>query len=472
MGLFDKFRNTVKTWLLGDEAFIGVQEHVDFVQLRRDYRRGIQKQQLKVKINQADDNVYMNFIKKIVDCSVSLLFGRGIEFDLPGGDDVQIGEKKEKRTPKEQEWLDTVWELNNKSILLHKCAMAACESGTGFIKIIPGGRVGRDETIYPRLQFQDPMLVMMDTEERDFESVIRYTIRYIVVDRITGKEKGIKQVIELREDAGWWILDYESTSGKWELINEEKWEWEFPPLIHWQNLPSLDTPEGEPDITDDIIVLQDRINFNCSNINKILRFHAHPLRYGIDLGKPDKESLGPDQMLLFSSAQKFNQQVGGGKLGNLEMQSDLVGAMGYLGLLIRTIFNNTRTVDISSITEKLGQLTNFQVEVIYQDALDKLATKRELYGDALLELNRRLLTIGGFNDTDPGVIVWPEVLPIDETEEVKLLEFDLGNKLASKNTVQVKRKYDPEQENEKIAQEQEQEVSLGEVLLRGFQGGK
>lgn len=468
MGILDGFKRTVKTWLFGDDVFVGVQEHVDFVQLRRNYRRGIQKPQLKVKLNQADDNVYMNFIKKIVDCSVSLLFGRGIEFDMPS---KMKYEKEETIKSKEEEWLDEVWEVNNKAILLHKCAMAACESGTGFIKIIPDGAIGRDEKKYPRLQFQDPMLVMMDTEERDFESVTRYTIRYIVVDRLTGKEKGIKQVIELRED-GWWIEDWESTSGRWELLNEEKWEWDFPPLIHWQNLPSLETPEGEPDITDDIIILQDRINFNCSNLNKILRYHAHPLRYGIDLGKPDKESLGPDQMLLFSSAQKFNQQVGGGKLGNLEMQSDLVGAMGYLSLLIRTIFNNTRTVDISSITEKLGQLTNFQVEVIYQDALDKLATKRELYGDALLELNRRLLVIGDFKDADPGVIVWPEVLPIDETEEVRLLEFDLVNKLASRNTIQIKRKYDPEQENEKMAQEQEQEVSLGEVLLRGFQGGK
>jgi hypothetical protein len=49
----------------------------------------------------------------------------------------------------------------------------------------------------------------------------------------------------------------------------------------------------------------------------------------------------------------------------------------------------TQTVDITSLQDKIGALTNFGLKVLYQDALAKLGVKRELYGDALLETVRR-----------------------------------------------------------------------------------
>jgi hypothetical protein len=128
------------------------------------------------------------------------------------------------------------------------------------------------------------------------------------------------------------------------------------------------------------------------------------------------------------------------------------------------------------MADKLGALTNFGLRVLFMDALAKLHTKQELYGDALLELNRRLLVIGGFANTDPGAIIWPEVLPVNEAEQVQAITSDLTNELVSKQTASTVRGYDWEQEQERIkADKAEAQATLAQSMLeaqRRFNAGQ
>jgi hypothetical protein len=138
--------------------------------------------------------------------------------------------------------------------------------------------------------------------------------------------------------------------------------------------------------------------------------------------------------------------------------------------LRQTLFDISRTVDISSMADKLGALTNFGLRVLYGDALAKLNTKRELYGDALLEINRRLLALANM-DTEPGELVWPEALPSDQREESEVLARDLELRLVSKQTVSGKRGYQWETEMERMEGESAGEDNLGSALLRAFNQG-
>jgi hypothetical protein len=119
----------------------------------------------------------------------------------------------------------------------------------------------------------------------------------------------------------------------------------------------------------------------------------------------------------------------------------------------------------------LGALTNFGLRVLFYDSIAKLNTKQELYGEALQELNHRLLVVGEKSPTDGGAVVWPDTLPENETEEVQGLQFDLGAGIVSKQTAARDRGYDWEVEQERMDEERAGEGSLGELFLRQFEQG-
>src|SRR5688572_26947275 len=66
------------------------------------YYTGDQRPQLATKVTGKDDNIFLNFIGLAVDRSVSRLFRGGVEFVLP------------ENATEQQEYLDTVWDLNKK----------------------------------------------------------------------------------------------------------------------------------------------------------------------------------------------------------------------------------------------------------------------------------------------------------------------------------------------------------------------
>lgn len=89
------------------------------------------------------------------------------------------------------------------------------------------------------------------------------------------------------------------------------------------------------------------------------------------------------------------------------------------------------------------------------------------YGELLVELNRRLLALGGFGEDKRTVIHWPQLLPADALQEAQtaLLQQQLG---VSSDTLLQRQGFDPDLEREK------REVSsseLGDQLLTAFERG-
>jgi hypothetical protein len=395
---------------------------------------------------QADDNIGLNFTGLVVDRSVSMLLGGGIEADF--------GENE-----KADDYIETVYRANNSDILFNKAAQFAGIFGTGYLKIVPDGAAtrGSNAVIVPRLIALDPLWVSIQTMPEDIETVASYTIRYNV------GEKARKQVIE-RNLINWTITDYEAgRSGRWEITNQSEWPYPFAPIVHWQNLPQPSDVYGTSDI-EDIIEVQDRANFVASNISKIIRYHAHPKTWGRNAGNSSKTSWGADEMVLFQGADAAIQ--------NLEMQSDLASSQQFLMELRQAIFDISRTVDITSVTDKLGSLTNFGLRVLFIDAINKLQTKQALLGEALEELNHRLLVMANIEHDDGGKIIWPDPMPVNETEEIQALQADLAMQIVSKQTAAKKRNYDPKQEQKLMQEERGGEENLGSMLLQAFTKGQ
>ena len=109
------------------------------------YYDGKQRRPLRVSGLGKDYNVITNHVKTIVDRSVSMLMGAGVEFDLPGeGESAQ------------DEIINRVWDANRKDILLHDVAQFGSIYGTPAIKIIPDGRQAIDGKVTHRLVALNP----------------------------------------------------------------------------------------------------------------------------------------------------------------------------------------------------------------------------------------------------------------------------------------------------------------------------
>lgn len=432
MSIFDNFRNGVRSWL-GFET--ESDPRVQIIKKNRAYVSGIQKRTLKVDSGKTDDNVTVNVVGLIVDRQVSWLFGRGVDFDLP-----------EEGDSPEQDYIDATWKANHKSTLLHKLAEHGALAGTAYIKILDG-----DD---PRLIAIDPQFVTIDTDPEDVETVIRYTVAYSIGDI------SIKEVSD-NTTGKWVVTKYTKRGNQPEQSEDMGWTYPFAPIVHCQNMPESDSVYGVPDIGAPELALQDAINLVASNTNKAVRLHSAPQLWGNNLGSMKEIIAGTNKIIDLGQA---------GSLSSIEM-SEMVAASKFLQWLVKQLFNTTRTVDLNSISDRIGDVTNFQMQVIYEDTMTKLATKRELYGEMLTEVNRRLLVIGGFSNTDAGKINWPDIIPVNEVEETSSLQQDLNMGIVSKETVAMKRGYDYAQEQEKIAADKTNESNIGAALLNAFNRG-
>jgi len=104
--------------------------------------------------------------------------------------------------------------------------------------------------------------------------------------------------------------------------------------------------------------------------------------------------------------------------------------------------------------------------------LSKLDDKRGLYGEAIIEINHRLLELANMANTDGGDVIWPDVLPVNQLEQVTALKTDLEMGLASKQTASHMRGYDWEEEEERLADEAQAGDNVGAALLRAFGQGR
>jgi hypothetical protein len=424
------------------------------------YYTGNQDKQLKVKSGKEDDNVILNLLRKVVDKSAQMLVGGGIEFDF-GEED----ESKEIKT-----YIDSVYDKNRREIMLLNAAKTAGTYKTGYIKILPDYY---DEDL-PRLERLHPIQMKIIPEPEDIETVAKYIQAYTFarngeeVSKEIHTEKVYKDVIVDGEDReelkGWVVIYYEAskaTNGKMVEVERTEWNYMFPPIIHWQNLPTDENVYGESDI-EDVLELQDKVNYNASKIGRIIRYHAHPKLWAKGFSNKEMKSWGEDEVIAFK---------GDGMMSSIEMSSDLQSSMNYLSVLMQSVYDITSTTNIATIKDKLGQITNFGLRVLYQDALEKLSAKRLTFGEMLIELNRRLLVLQNEKyDGDGGVVVWPtEVIPQSQAEEAELLASDVENGFVSKQTARGLRGYDHEQELERI--EEEAPDDIGVTILNALERG-
>ena len=428
----------------------------------RKYRQGAQPKTVRVKDGQTDDNITVNFIGLLVDRATALLFGDGVDFDLPG--------KGESET---DNYINRVWEVNRKHELLIDTSDYGATYGTPCFQIRPNA-IMHDGAAYPEILCIDPRYLKIQTEPENYRAVAKYIIEYQIKvgENVPAKTrrreiiplKSVDEVEQVEVIYSWRIDNYiQNENGLLVLESSQNWEYDFPPILPFKNLPEAGSPYGRPDLTDDVLHIQDAINRVVTSTNKAIRLTAFQRLWGKFLKNNDRVAMGMDNILSVD-----NEKA---ELNAIDAGSNFEGMIAFQQELRDALFTISRSADPNTVKDKVGQLTNFGLRILYKDAMDKLKTKRQLYGEALKELNRRLLLLNGM-EGDPGEIVWKEPLPQNETELVTGYKFDLDNKIASRETIRGKRGYDNEQEMERIKADDEQDAenndNIGAGILTNF----
>ncbi|HOM83931.1 MAG TPA: phage portal protein, partial [Armatimonadota bacterium] len=295
----------------------------------------------------------------------------------------------------------------------------------------------------------------------DIEDVVEYRIQYTGMDPETGKPVTRRQGIT-RDGNVWRIREQEIRPGSamWVTIREAVWPHEWSPIVDCQNLPEPNEYWGIPDVEEDALTLNGAINFVLSNITRIIRYHAHPKTWGRGF-TAQQLNIAADETIVLPSPDA--------ELHNLEMQSDLASSLALYERLREALFLTARVPEVA--TGKLdcaGALSGVALNILYQPLIEKTETKRRTYGEMLVELNRRLLALGGFGEDRYTVIHWPELLPGDPRAEAEtaLIYQQLG---VSQDTLLQRLGFDPDLERQK---REVGSAELGEQLLTAFERGE
>jgi hypothetical protein len=422
------------------------------------YYMGDMPEPLKVGDDGVNPNVLLPKVGQLSDKLVSFLIGDGVTFDS-GGD----GE-----SDAHDEAIEQLWQDNNQDKLLHNIALSGIIAGHVFVRIEP-----REGDI-PRIVNLNPANCAAFWDITDHEHVLWYRMQYQVNEQGPGKRidyvQGAYRSGEFDHSVRdiWYEVTYTTIGGfapQWVRQDEPKpLDYDWSPIVDWQNLPRPFDYYGIDDITP-AVKLNAALNFVASNFNLILKHHASPKTVGIGFDAADV--VMSDVGGLYT----VNKPAGEANLFNLEMQSDLASSSAFIERLSEEIWNSARMVDPRTLKDRVGALTNFGLRVMFTDAIKKTKTKRLLYSEGLEEISRRGLALMGMTPPDVIEVVWDDVLPVNESEQMEAITQKLASKIIDLKTAQEELGYDPEEIAERKAELGEQDDNIGAMLMRNFERG-
>jgi hypothetical protein len=421
---------------------------------------------LRVRPGAPDDNVLVNTSGVIVDKGVSFLFGKGVKWALDDNTETRSEDEK---------LLDATWDANGGEVILHNIATNAGITGHGFIKL-------RITEPFVTLSVVDSAKVDVVTSDHDYTQVLAYTLSWDGrKDPQTGKQRRYRQIIQ-RVERGfdidpetlliteipqhWKIIDQQTDSQDidnekvWVTVMIEDWPFDFAPIVGFQNLPNPNEYWGKPDLSEDIIKLNQAINRSLSNINRIIRIHAHPKTWSKGLTEQQIHQIVIDPEGMIHLPGEL------GSIQNLEMASDLSSSINYYKELKNALFEISRVPKIAyGNEENVNYLAAVAMQVLYGPLIEKTEIKRKLTGAFIREVNRRILAIHGRGNDKLCQLIWPNILPRDTLIEaqVALLEMQLG---VSRETLINKLGYNAAYEEKRKKVEQADDIMQAGLLAK------
>lgn len=405
--------------------------------------------------------VTFNYCRPFINKFVSFEFGKGFSIKSPveienegvtvddtkididvnlEGDGVtspkEISEEYTIREKTESDFLNQVWESNDRETLITELGQTKAITGEAWIKVqyesaedldgsdpfeeYPNGRIRLSvlptQFVFPRFNNHD---------KNKLESLlIMYPIR-------TEKENGLlfKRTVDTTVVyKEYWtsgeIVVYE---GKEEVDRMEN-PYGFIPFVQIKNFPIAGRTRGQGDL-DDIIPLNVELNTKKSDISEVIDYHSAPITlvYGARIGNLEKGA---------------NKVWGGlpkdAKVENLGLQGDLVASSNY------TSDVKTAMCEIAGIPETvlggasaISNTSGVALQYINLPLIERTRVKRHCTQNGLQRVNKMILFLGLYHgliekpdDISMKDFLWnevdlPDTLPKDELIELNKIQQEM-----------------------------------------------
>lgn len=418
---------------------------------------------------QPDDNVLSNRMQAIVDRGVEFLFGLELEIacsddaddeDAQQDEETQQGEDRQQGRPAQksaaevaQDFLNDVWGRKETRIpLLQKLAMNGAIAGQAFLRIVP------EPAGTFRLVTVDPATVYVQTAPQDCETVLLYCLEYCTEQQTNGKPEKVYYREEIARndpdndgdngapfvdvDATWSIQHWSriGDKGNWTPAGDPlDWPYPFPPLFSCQNLPKPNDYWGYPDITPDLIGLNNSLNLVQSNINRTEKIYGNPIIYATGTGE-DVIDIKPGKIVGLPLSES--------KIVAVNIVTDVGNALQFANNVRSDIDEQSAVPGVATgrIADiPRGTISGIALSLLFMPLLKKTDKKRCLYGELILDVSRALLILNRMNSETTMTLQWQNPLPSDDlgSWQTAALEKAAG---VSDATILEERGYDPDEE--------------------------
>jgi hypothetical protein len=384
-----------------------------------DYYKGDHAPNL-LPTNEVDqnNNVVINMCEIVVDYTVSYLFPEMPTLELENDSETQT-----------ELDLRQMWSDSGEASLLTKMAMNGAVAGHCFARLVLD-----DEGAPLKFVGLNPSTIIAWWAEDDVEQLVAYELRFG-----DGKGMGRQMIYRDQNNPAQWIIEdwillktasetaiEGDTAGKevWKMEDKpDIWIYAIPPVVDWQHLPLPNSYYGKGELNH--LSLNDSVNKTASDIKSTLRYHAYPKMYAIGISKQEKEvQHGINQLITVENP--------AGKVGYVEMESDMQSSMNYIEMLRNTFYSISRTVVFTGDIDIFRGMTNLGVRTAFMPMQIKNNTLRRNYGNGIKLLSVLWQLVTGGSEPIIPKINWKEALPKDNLEEMSVIEKELAQGLISK----------------------------------------
>jgi len=419
----------------------------------REYYEGEHRPPLKT------DNVILNLCGQAVNDMTSFIASEPPLVRLNGGFDRvknAQGVLEEVRSP-EQIQLDLFWQQNNLAEWLIDVLLSGQVAGHTFVRLIVDDGLQWEEVASGvnasvRVELLDPLFTQAFWRPSNRKEVLWYRLSWKEEKEERRQDVVPMWLYENRKPEltdGWLIVEYGETRGKTFVeIGRDEWLYPFAPIVDWKNKHEPFDFYGCSDLAY-VCNLNDRVNFIASNTAKIIKYHAHPKTVVLGAAASQVVPTPVEGILTIDEE--------GARIENLEMQSDLASSMNYQQQLEAKFFAATGVVDLATVRDKLGQITNFGVRMMFSKQLAQATMKQRLYGDGLAEISRRVMAIIGVTVDKPKVM-WKDPLPLNEIEAIQVAATAINLEIESRQTATERLGFDFAMEQAQIAEERQDQL--------------
>lgn len=351
-----------------------------------------------------------------------------------------------------QEILDSILQANRKNRLLHDFFQGGAFTGHFAVRIFPDAIEHPDDPsqLLPRIVSLDMSLVSVFWKADDADTVLWYRI-----DTGADKARRIEDIVRVLDDNGntlrWDMHTYTPVSnGNWQLDSTTPWNHKWSPIVDGQNLPrakAMGYYGGDelgmlPD-------MNDALNFLASNALVIQKSYGSPITVakGVELGTdengdPNPLDIAPGAVLEVNAD---------GDIYVVEVKADNAAAFRLVEYLQSSFFAASRQVDPATIKDKLGDLTNFGLRILYGDALQKRNDKWLDAGEVLKQAVQRALLLATGQAVKVNITP-AEMLPSNIAETAHAMQTAQTFGLSSASAL-TKLGFDPTTEEDKRQRE-------------------